>query len=150
MGLQGFFSSMHAFLYRRSSGKIGGTFRGAPCLPLPTTGNKTGRKRTTPVLYMRDGNRLVIVASNSGRKRSPLWWTNLRYDPRAEVQIMGGRWTVKAEKASDSEKDRLWPMLTKMFQPYEGYQKKTKRVIPVVILTPLDASSVEIPGIGIL
>ena len=99
---------------------------------------------------MRDGNRLVIVASNSGRKRSPLWWTNLRYDPRAEVQIMGGRWAVKAEKASDSEKDRLWPMLTKMFQPYEGYQKKTKRVIPVVILTPLDASSVEIPGISIL
>src|SRR5215467_7519473 len=120
MGLQALFSSLHVFLYQSSNGRIGGTFRGAPCLLLTTTGNKTGRKRTTPVLYLRDGNRLIIVASNSGKDRAPSWWTNLRHNPKAEVQISGTRWTVKAEKASDSEKDRLWPMLTRMFQPYEG------------------------------
>ena len=124
------------FLYRVSNGRVGGRFRGAPVLLLTTIGRKTGRKRTTPLLFARDGNRLVVVASNGGRTRHPSWWTNLRFNSEAEVEIKGDRWSVKAEKANDSEKTRLWPLMTETFPPYKKYQLKTKRVIPVVILTP--------------
>ena len=104
---------------------------------LTTTGHKTGKKRTTPLLYGRDGNRIVVVASNGGRSRSPAWWTNLRFNPEAEAQIKGDKWRVKAETASDDEKARLWPLMIGVFPTYEKYQQKTKRVIPVVTLAPI-------------
>jgi len=133
-----FFSSSHAFLYRLSKGRLGGSFRGAPVLLITTVGRKTGKKRTTPLLYAKDGNRLALVASNGGRDRDPSWWTNLRHNPQAQVQIKGDRWTAKAEKANSNEEARLWPVLTKMYPAYDRYQRKTKRELPIVILTPSD------------
>jgi len=150
MGLQGFFSSSHVFLYRVSNGRVGGRFRGAPVLLLTTIGRKTGRKRTTPLLFARDGNRLIIVASNGGRNRDPSWWTNLRFNSEAEVEIKKDRWRVKAEKANDEEKTRLWPLMTETFPPYEEYQRKTKRVIPVIILTPSNRLVIERAAITVL
>ena len=150
MGLQGFFSSSHVFLYRVSNGRVGGRFRGAPVLLLTTIGRKTGRKRTTPLLFARDGNRLVVVASNGGRTRHPSWWTNLRFNSEAEVEIKRDRWRVKAEKANDEEKTRLWPLMTETFPPYEEYQRKTKRVIPVIILTPSNRLVIERAAITVL
>ncbi len=113
-----------------------------PVLLLTTVGRKTGKKQTTPLLYTKDGNRLALVASNGGRDQDPSWWTNMRHNPQAQVQIRGEKWTAKAEKASSGEKARLWPILTRMYPTYNDYQRKTKREIPVVILTP-SATSVE-------
>jgi F420H(2)-dependent quinone reductase len=150
MSLQGFFSSLHVFLYRVSNGRVGGRFRGGPVLLLTTTGRKTGRKRTTPLLFARDGNRLAVIASNGGRNRDPSWWTNLRFNPEAEVEIKGDRWSVKAEKANDVEKTRLWTLMTTTLPFYEEYQRKTKRVIPVVILTPSNRLVLERTAITVL
>jgi len=115
-------------------------------LLLTTTGRRTGRKRTTPVLYVKDGNRLAIVASNGGRDQSPSWWTNLRFNPLGEVQIKGERWPVKAERARDLEKSRLWPLLAKMYPAYDDYQRKTRREIPVVILTSSKDPALRLAG----
>src|SRR5262249_45185662 len=83
MGFQGFFSSLHVFLYQATSGRIGGKFRGGPVLLLTTTGRKTGKKRTTPLLYSKEGNRIVVIASNSGAAHNPAWWTNLQSNREA-------------------------------------------------------------------
>jgi F420H(2)-dependent quinone reductase len=115
-------------------------------LLLTTTGRKTGRKRTTPLLYFKDGNRLAIVASNGGRDESPSWWTNLRFNPQGEVQIKSEKWSVKGERANDYEKSRLWPLLAKMYPSYDDYQRRTKREIPVVILTSSEGPILKLAG----
>lgn len=84
---------------------------------------------------MRDGERLVIVASNGGRDKAPSWWMNLRHNPEAEVQIRFEKKKVMARKATAEEKQRFWPELTKMYPAYNDYQQRTRREIPVVILS---------------
>ena len=121
--------------YRLSRGRIGGRLWNAPVLLLTTIGRKTGKKRTTPLLYLGDGERIIIVASNAGRDKEPSWWTNLRRDPHAEVRIRGDKKKIIARKAAEEEKNDLWPLLTKMYPAYSDYQTRTKREIPVVILT---------------
>jgi F420H(2)-dependent quinone reductase len=128
------FTALHVFIYKVSGGRIGGKFRGAPVLLLTTIGRKSGKSRTTPVLFLADGKGWVVVASNAGRPRDPSWWSNLKMTPGCEAQIRGEKRRVQARKASAEEKTRLWPMLTKMYPPYNDYQRKTKREIPVVIL----------------
>jgi F420H(2)-dependent quinone reductase len=128
------FAALQVFFYKLSDGRIGGTFRGAPVLLLTTVGRKTGKKRTTPVLYLMDGNSLVLVASNGGRPKNPSWLYNLRKNPEAEIQMNSGLSRVRARQASAEEKARLWPLLAKMYPQYNDYQKKTTREIPVVIL----------------
>ncbi len=110
--------------------------RNADVLLLTTKGWKTGKERTRPLLYMRDSNRLIIIASNGGRRADPSWWMNLQHDPVGTVQIKGEKATVYAQRASGSEQDRLWAQVTKMYPGYLAYQKKTSRQIPVVILKP--------------
>lgn len=107
-----------------------------PVLLLTTTGRKTGRKRTTPLLYARDGNRLVIVASNGGRRMDPSWWRNLKHNPIAMVQVKDVNQTVYAQRAIGSEKERLWQMMTGLYPAYDQYQQRTDREIPVVVLRP--------------
>ena len=107
----------------------------SPVLLLTTVGRKTGKTRTTPLLYLEDEDRIAIVASNGGRDKEPSWWTNLRSDPHAKVQIRGEKKNMVARKANEDEQANLWPLLTKMYPSYNDYQKKTKREIPVVILT---------------
>ena len=128
------FVALQVFFYRLTGGKIGGTFRGAPVLLLTTTGRKTGKKRTTPLLYVIDGDDLAIVASNGGRPKDPSWFFNLKKNPEAEIQIKKDLNKVRAKQSSSDEKARLWPLLTKMYPTYNDYQKKTTREIPVVIL----------------
>ncbi len=110
-----------------------------PVLLLTTTGRKTGRKRTTPLLYIRDGNRLVIVASNGGRRMDPSWWMNLKHNPIAMVQVKDVKQTIYAQRALGSEKERLWQMMTSVYPSYDDYQKRTDREIPVVVLMPKTA-----------
>src|SRR5437867_12956468 len=135
MNGQRLFSRTHVSFYRLSRGRVGGRLRNAPVLLLTTIGRKTGKKRTTPLLYLGDGERIIIVASNAGRDKEPSWWTNLRRDPHAEVRIRGDKRKIIARKAAEEEKNDLWPLLTKMYPAYSDYQTRTKREIPVVILT---------------
>jgi len=130
------FTALHVFFYKLSGGRIGGTFRGAPVLLLTTTGRKTGKHRTTPLLYIIDNKNYAVVASNGGRDSYPSWWTNLRKSPEAEIWIKKEKKKVRAEQAPDNEKARLWSLLTKMYPTYDDYQKKTTRKIPVVVLKP--------------
>jgi deazaflavin-dependent oxidoreductase (nitroreductase family) len=107
---------------------------GAPVLLLSTVGRKTGKKRTKPLLYIDDGDNIVVVASNGGRDKNPAWFRNIKRSPLTEVQVRGRQMMMRAEQASADKKERLWPLLTKMYARYDEYQAKTKREIPVVIL----------------
>jgi len=132
--LQNAFTGVHSFLYRSSNGRIGGTIANSPVLLLTTTGRRSGKQRTVPLLYLQDGRNVVLVASNGGAVRHPNWWLNLQTAGEAWVQIDGIRRQVKAEQASAAEKQRLWPLLTAMYPGYKRYQEITDRDIPVVIL----------------
>lgn len=127
-------SALNRFVYRRSGGRIGGSIRGAPILLLTTTGRKSGRPRTTPLLYLRDGDDLVVVGSKGGAPRHPAWFLNLRANPEVEVELGRERRSLTARVAEPSERERLWPRLVEMYASYDSYQRKTAREIPVVIL----------------
>lgn len=128
----------HSSLYRRTEGRFGGRMFGAPVLLLNTVGRKSGRARTTPLLYLREGEDYVIVASNGGAKKHPAWYLNLMEHPETTVEVEGGKERVRAERTSPEEKARLWPKLVEMYPGYADYQKKTEREIPVVILRSLE------------
>jgi deazaflavin-dependent oxidoreductase (nitroreductase family) len=124
----------HASVYRRSGGRVGRTFRGAPVLLLDHVGRKSGKRRTNPLLFLADGDDLVIVASNGGAPRHPSWWLNLREHPDTTVQVYGEKRHVRARVAGPAERERLWPRLVEMYPDYAAYQRHTKREIPVVLL----------------
>jgi deazaflavin-dependent oxidoreductase (nitroreductase family) len=131
-------TKLHTYIYRATGGRLGDRVVGAPVLLLTATGRKTGRRHTTPLLYLEDGENFVVVASNGGAPRHPAWWLNLRADPEANVEIGGRELRVRAQKASPEEKERLWPRLVAMYGSYENYQCRTDREIPVVILRPVE------------
>lgn len=121
-------------LYRASGGKLGGRMQGAPVLLLTTTGKRSGKKRTTPLLYLEDGGALAIVASKGGAPAHPAWFHNLRANPEVEVEVGRRRETRRARVASAEERERLWPRLVELYGSYASYQEKTTREIPVVLL----------------
>jgi deazaflavin-dependent oxidoreductase (nitroreductase family) len=123
-----------SWLYRRSGGSIAGKVKGVPLLLLTTTGRRSGRAWTVPVMYRPDGERLVVVASNGGADRHPAWWLNLRAQPRATVQLGRESFPVTAGEATGEERDRLWPLVVQSYGGYANYAKKTARQIPVVVL----------------
>jgi deazaflavin-dependent oxidoreductase (nitroreductase family) len=122
------------WLYRRTGGKIGGRMFGAPVLLLTTTGRRSGRPWTVPLMYQVDGERWVIIASNTGSPRHPAWWLNLRARPDASVQVGRQTYAVAAVEMAGDERDRLWRSMAEMYKGYDGYAKKTSRRIPVVVL----------------
>jgi len=105
-------------------------------LLLTTTGRKSGKRRTTPLLYLEDAGRYVVVASVGGAPTHPAWYLNLRSDPSATIRIGRRELAVGAETAAPEERARLWARATQMYPQYDDYQAKTSREIPVVILTP--------------
>jgi len=131
-------SAAHRLCYRLTGGMIGGGSAGMPILLLTTTGRKTGRPRTTPLLYVTDGENIVVVASNAGRPRHPLWWLNLEKNPEAEVQVRNKKRRVKAVEATGEERERLWRLVVGMYTEYEEFQKTANRQIPVAVLRPRD------------
>ena len=130
------FTKANVLLYRSSGGRIGGKVKGAPVLLLDHVGRKTGQTRTTPVLYMPDGEDLVIVASRAGSDAMPMWWLNLKARPETTVLVGSKRLAVTAREASNAEKEQLWPRLVEMYGDYAVYERRTDREIPVVILSP--------------
>jgi deazaflavin-dependent oxidoreductase (nitroreductase family) len=126
----------HSALYRRTDGKVGGRFRGSPTLLLTTTGRRSGKPRTTPLLYIDDGNRKVVVASYGGADQHPAWYQNLVAHPEVTVQAGASVERMRAEVAGPEERARLWPSLVAMYPTYDDYQAKTERQLPVVVLSP--------------
>ena len=126
----------HEFWYRLSGGLIGGRISGLPILLLTTTGRKSGKKRTMPLVYLSDGDNMVVIASNGGADQDPAWWLNLRANPKAEVQVGRYAETIVAEKATGEERERLWRDVVEMYHGYDEYRRLTKREIPVVVLQP--------------
>ncbi len=110
-------------------------FRGADLLLLTTTGRKTGRQRTTPVLYLADGQRWIVVASNGGADWEPGWWLNLREGGTGVVEVSDVRATVRGTEVDGPEREQLWRRLNAEVFDYEGYQRQVGRRLAVVALS---------------
>ncbi len=136
-GLLGRVTQGHTALYRVTGGLIGHRIPGAPpMLLLDHVGAKSGAKRTSPLVYVRDGEDVVLVASKGGYPKSPGWFHNLKANPDTEVQIGSEHRPVHAQIADQEERKRLWPMALKTYGGYADYQRRTEREIPLVILAP--------------
>ena len=125
--------AVHNFLYQLTGGKVGGRMGKAPVLLLTVRRRKTGKQRTTPLLYGRDGDDLVVIASVGGAPKHPAWYLNLQ-GQEADVQIGRERRRVRARDAEGDERERLWAEMVAIYAPYASYQQKTSRRIPVVVL----------------
>ena len=130
-------------IYKLTRGRVGGTWRvGAgwkdpvPICLVEHRGRRTGKLRTTPLVYLKDAGRVVVVASQAGRPQHPLWYRNLQADPAVTVQIRGDRTRMQARTADPTERAELWPRLVDLYRDYDSYQSWTEREIPVVILEP--------------
>ncbi|WP_306319938.1 MULTISPECIES: nitroreductase family deazaflavin-dependent oxidoreductase [unclassified Streptomyces] len=124
--------------YEESGGTEGTTMQGAPCLLLDYQGRKTGQWRRTVLIYGRDGDDYLIVASKGGADEHPLWYLNLQANPEVRLRVGTERFTARAETLSAQDKARVWDSLVEVFAPYADYQKKTSRDIPVVRLRRTD------------
>jgi deazaflavin-dependent oxidoreductase (nitroreductase family) len=137
-------SKAHVGVFKLTNGRIGSKWRvgagfkkPAPTLLLEHTGRTSGRRFTTPLLYLADGANLVVVASQGGLPTNPQWFANLKANPDTRVHLRGERGRpVRARVASAAEKAGLWPRLVDMYADYDTYQTWTDREIPVVILEP--------------
>ena len=134
-------TKLHVAAYRATEGKIGGRLMNSPVLLLLTTGRRSGKERTTPLLYLRDGLNYIMVASNGGTAGDPAWWLNLQKDPEAIVEVGGRTLRVRAEEVKGEEKRRLWTRLVEMYPLYESYQRRTDREIPVILLRPVEGGA---------
>ena len=125
----------HVRVYRLTRGRFVGRVGKAPILLLTTIGRRSGEPRTAPLLYLRDGERLVVVASFGGTPKHPVWYLNLTANPAVTVQIGRETCAATASTANAENRARIWPQLVEMYPGYAGYQEKTTREIPVVLLT---------------
>lgn len=126
----------HVRRYRETGGEVGYEWNGAPTLLLTTTGRRSGEQRTSALIFARDGDDYLVVASVGGMPKHPAWYLNLRADPHATIQVKGDVLDVVARTATDDEKPRLWRIVNDVWPNYDVYQSRTERVIPVVVLTP--------------
>jgi len=132
---------LHTEVYRRTGGKVGARIGSITMGLLTATGRKSGRPRTTPLNCTPDGDRWLLVASYGGDDRDPQWFKNLQATPEATLQIGAETFPVRATVATPEEKKALWPKVVASYKGYEGYQRKTSRDIPVVVLSRAGASS---------
>ncbi len=130
------FMKLAVALYRGSGGRIGGTRKSAPVLLLTTTGRKSGAPRTKPVIYQRDDQRFVVIASGAGSDRHPSWWLNLRSTPEATIELGKYKIAVTAREADDAEQDRLWALMVAAYPGYNDYTARTSRKMAVIVLEP--------------
>jgi deazaflavin-dependent oxidoreductase (nitroreductase family) len=126
--------SDHVRRYIESDGKTGHRWSGMDTLLITTRGRKTGLLRRTALIYGRDRDRYIVVASNGGKPRHPAWYLNLLQNPEVQVQVGSEKFEARARPATDEERPRLWALMTSIFSTYENFREKTSREIPVVIL----------------
>jgi deazaflavin-dependent oxidoreductase (nitroreductase family) len=130
------FTRLHVILYRLSGGAIGGNLPGVQILLLESMGRKTGKRRTTPLAYIRDGDNYVVTASNGGEPHHPGWYYNLHSQPQTVIQVIDQHISVEVEQANPEERRRLWAELVKRNPRFDEYQRKTSREIAMFILHP--------------
>jgi deazaflavin-dependent oxidoreductase (nitroreductase family) len=128
------FGQEHVERYRATGGAEGHDWEGTQTLLLTTTGRKSGEQRTTPLIYAPHGDSFAIVASKGGADEPPAWYLNLSENPEVEVQVKDERFEGRARTASPDEKPELWAKMVAEWPSYDGYQQKTDREIPVVVL----------------
>lgn len=126
----------HVRAYRETGGETGYMWNGVPTLLLTVTGRRTGRELTSALIFGRDGDDYLVVASMGGAPRHPSWYLNLQANPTATIQVRADELAVVARTASTDEKPRLWKIMTEVWPNYDVYQSRTDRDIPVVVLTP--------------
>jgi deazaflavin-dependent oxidoreductase (nitroreductase family) len=131
-----YFARAHIWAYEHTDGIVGSRLLWFPAALVTTTGRKSGVPRTTPTLYLRDGDRVILPASFGGRDADPAWYLNLQSNPKVQVQIRGDHLEMVARDATEEERKRLWPKLIKMYPPYRNYREATDRVIPLVVCEP--------------
>ena len=123
--------------FRANQGKVGGMFEGTPILLLHHTGAKSGKVRVNPLAYQANGNRLVVFASKGGAPTNPDWFHNLRANPRATVEVGTETRDVRARVAEGEEREKIWSRQKEIMPGFAGYETKTTRQIPVIILEPV-------------
>jgi deazaflavin-dependent oxidoreductase (nitroreductase family) len=126
----------HLLRYVETEGEDGHIWNGVPTLLLTVHDLRTGRGRRTPLIYGKDGDRYVVVASAGGRPEHPLWYRCLEAESATRVQVLGDVFPARAETAAGADRERLWHLMTEIWPAYDEYQTKTDRQIPVVVLTP--------------
>jgi deazaflavin-dependent oxidoreductase (nitroreductase family) len=139
MNITGQVLRLHGQIYEATDGRVGHRMIGVPTLLLRTTGARSGATRTNSLVYARDGDAYLVVASNGGADRAPAWLHNLRANPDVEVQIARERrnGTARVLEPSDPDYDRLWRIVNdNNHDRYNAYQKQTARAIPVVVISP--------------
>ena len=123
--------------FRANAGKVGGNFAGAPMVLITTKGAKSGAQRTTPLVYSKDGERVVIIASFAGAPKHPAWFLNLKANPEVTVEVGTEKYQARAVVPEGSERDRLFNAQAALMPNFAEYQTKTSRVIPAVVLERL-------------
>lgn len=125
----------HTAIFRLTGGRIGGRVVGGPVLLLHHTGAKSGKERISPLLYLPDGDRMVIVASKGGYTKHPGWFHNLKAHPDTVVEVpREGKVPVRAREAPPEEREQLWPRVVDLYKGYSAYQRSTSREIPLIVL----------------
>ena len=123
--------------FRVNGGKVGGHFEGKTLLLLHTIGTKSRQERVTPTAYVRDAERFVIIASNSGTESHPVWYHNLISKSVATIEVGADQFKVCPSIAQEPERTHLYDKMVKMMPVFEKYRRETKREIPVILLTPV-------------
>lgn len=141
---------MHRAIYRATGGRLGGRLGTMEQVLLTTTGRRTGRRRTTPLSVLPDGDRLVLVASDGGAPVHPNWYLNLLADPVVVVRRRREVRTMRARPATPAERAVLWPRVVALYRGYGRYQRRTKREIPLVVCEPVRPRSAQhVSGSGL-
>jgi deazaflavin-dependent oxidoreductase (nitroreductase family) len=127
---------MNVPVYRATRGRVLGTVGGAPVLLLTSTGRRSGQSRTAPVLFLRDGERVIVIGSNAFNTNAPAWSHNLKAHPEAEIEIRGERRPVRARVAEGDERAELWQKMNAQYDGFDDYEQRTSRDISVFVLEP--------------
>lgn len=122
--------------FRANGGKVGGMWEGRPLLLLTTTGAMSGQRRTSPMMYLRDGNRLLVFASKGGAPTNPDWYHNLLAHPEVTVEVGTDTYEATATALSGEERDRLYARQAQLYPQFADYQARATRKIPVIALEP--------------
>lgn len=130
------FGHQHVQKYEETGGKVGHTWNGTQVLIVHAKGRKSGETRKVPLIYGRDGDDFLIVASKGGAPEHPGWYLNLVAHPDVTIQVLDQLLPVTAHTATPQERPRLWPIMTAQWPDYDAYQAKTDREIPLVVLRP--------------
>jgi deazaflavin-dependent oxidoreductase (nitroreductase family) len=130
------FSRLNVWVYRLTGGRLMGTLQGRPVVLVTMTGAKSGQRRTIPLMYVPYKDGIIVVASQGGAPRSPVWYRNLVENPDIEAQYRSRKMKLRARQVDDAEKAALWPICVEHYPPFEDYQARTDRNIPVFVCEP--------------